>query len=119
MLIGVTVESTEQVPTAAVKTWNATAEDRLSLDNKAHKDKAKDRQRYGNVSASLKSHSFTEDDTNKYWLNECKDKLRHVSPVRPTFLRHIKQRFFLGFRGSGILNSSLPAVEGWEDESMG
>lgn len=40
-------------------------------------------------------------------------------PVRPTFLRHIKQRFFLGFGGSGALNSSLPAVEGWEAENVG
>lgn len=43
----------------------------------------------------------------------------HFLPVRPTFLRHIKQRFFLGFGGSGALNSSLPAVEGWEAENVG
>lgn len=33
MLIGVTVKSTEQIPTAAVKTWNITAEDRPSQIN--------------------------------------------------------------------------------------
>lgn len=43
----------------------------------------------------------------------------HFIPVRPTFLRHIKQRFFLGFGGSGALKSSLPAVEGWEAEDVG
>lgn len=42
-----------------------------------------------------------------------------LSPVRPTFFRHMKQRFFLGFGGSGALCSSLPAVEGWEAEDTG
>lgn len=48
-----------------------------------------------------------------------KVKFYPFSPVRPTFLRHIKQRFFLGLGGSGALNSSLPAVEGWEGENVG
>lgn len=42
-----------------------------------------------------------------------------LSPVRPIFLRHIKQRFLLGLGASGGLTSSLPAVEGWQTEPVG
>lgn len=41
---------------------------------------------------------------------------RCISPVRPTFLRHMKQRFFLGLGASVGLVSALTAVFTEEEE---
>lgn len=48
--------------------------------------------------------------------NSDSDMGRHVSPVRPTFLRHMKQRFFLGLGASVVLVSALTAVFTEEEE---
>ncbi len=41
------------------------------------------------------------------------------SPVRPTFLRHMKHLFFLGLRASGVLVSSPSAVFGGAVDAVG
>lgn len=60
-----------------------------------------------NKTKSLKYHLVN--NLSAIFNNNCINFRGSPLPVRPTFLRHIKQRFFLGLGGSGAFEISLSA----------
>lgn len=68
---------------------------------------------------SISSHDLTNTSRLAGWSKVFLQDRLFRSPVRPTFLRHIKHLFLLGLVASGVLASSLPAVLGDAVDAVG